>query len=406
MIVPLSYCGRATVIVALGLCLGGCILPAAAPTSRELLSTNTNGQQFPYLLVKVDSRAAFALQRNQLSFGPSFKRVNYRPKNIVRPGDSVSITVYETGGSSLFPSPEARALPTSFTTGSAGGSTASAGGSSNTIPPQTVEADGSIAVPFVGRVKVAGLTPGQIGLNIESSLQQKAVRPQVVVSLGQSNSHAATVGGEVNAAKLVPLSLRGERLLDVIASAGGPKFAAYESYVHVVRGTTSGTMLLQAVVTDPKENISILPGDQVYVTRNPRTYVVMGATQRPSTFVFDREKITLAEAIAQGGGPIDSIGDPSGIYLFRFEPRAVAINLVGPEAVNGLLDGGTPEYVPVLYQVDLRNAEGYFLAQSIQIRDKDVVLITNSEGAQLQKLLSVVRGFTGIAYDLKRQYAY
>jgi hypothetical protein len=37
------------------------------------------------------------------------------------------------------------------------------------------------------------------------------------------------------------------------------------------------------------------------------------------------------------------------------------------------------------------------------MRDKDVVLIANAEAVQLQKLLAVVRGFTGIAYDLKRQ---
>jgi hypothetical protein len=42
------------------------------------------------------------------------------------------------------------------------------------------------------------------------------------------------------------------------------------------------------------------------------------------------------------------------------------------------------------------------MGQSIQLRDKDVVLITNAESAQLQKLIAVVRGFTGVAFDLGR----
>jgi hypothetical protein len=50
----------------------------------------------------------------------------------------------------------------------------------------------------------------------------------------------------------------------------------------------------------------------------------------------------------------------------------------------------------------LRDAEGYFLSQSIQMRDKDVLLIANAEATQIQKMLNLVRGVTGIAYDLKR----
>jgi polysaccharide export outer membrane protein len=63
----------------------------------------------------------------------------------------------------------------------------------------------------------------------------------------------------------------------------------------------------------------------------------------------------------------------------------------------------TPNFVPILYRVDFRAAAGYFLSQDIEMRDKDVVLLTNAEGTQLQKLLTAVRGFTGIAYDLARQ---
>ena len=51
----------------------------------------------------------------------------------------------------------------------------------------------------------------------------------------------------------------------------------------------------------------------------------------------------------------------------------------------------------------LRDADGYFMAQAVQMRDKDVILISNAETTQLQKALAVVRGFTGIAYDLTRQ---
>jgi polysaccharide biosynthesis/export protein len=61
-----------------------------------------------------------------------------------------------------------------------------------------------------------------------------------------------------------------------------------------------------------------------------------------------------------------------------------------------------PRFVPILYRIGLRGAEGYFFAQAVQMRDKDVILVTNAETTQILKLLAVVRGFTGIAYDLGR----
>jgi len=227
-----------------------------------------------------------------------------------------------------------------------------------------------------------------------------------MVSLTNNIGNAATVTGEVNSSRPVPLSSRGERLLDVIAAAGGSKFPAYETYVQVVRNKQVGKILLQTVINNPPENIVVRPDDQVYLTHDPRRYSVMGATQRVSTYPFMSEKVTLAEAVAQAGGPIDLTGDPSGIYLFRFEPWFIAKDVLDPQYVTSL--GPTPpEFVPVLYHLNLRGAEGYFLAQSFQMRDKDVILIANSETTQLQKALVVIRGFTGIASDvgtLRRQY--
>lgn len=370
-------------------------MPAAAPTSIEL-EKPSNDTAFNYFLVPVDARVTSVLQHFKPSFGPGFKRSHYVASNALRAGDVISITIYETGGSSLFPPPAV--IPGASITGQPG----SVSPGASTIPPQTIEADGTISVPYVGRMNVRGLTPGQASVKIEEALQGKAVSPQVVVTMVNSNANAATVSGEVNAARTVPLTLRGERVLDVIAAAGGPKYPAYETYVRIVRHGRVGTALLQAVINDPSENVSIRPNDQVFLERYPRSYAVLGATLRVASYPFNAEKVSLAEAVATAGGPIDTVGDPSGIYLFRFEPWSIAKGVLNPEQF-ATLSAPPPEFVPILYKVQLRDAEGYFEAQAIQIRDKDVVLVTNAPATQLQKALAVVRGFTGIAYDLKRQ---
>lgn len=372
-------------------------LPAAAPTAIELTASSADSD-FPYSIVSMNARVVSVLDRYHPTFGASFRSGPYRPTNALQPGDSVAITVYETGGQNLFPPPAVvPGAPATSPTGNVG---AISTGASN-IPPQVVEADGTIFVPFVGRVKVGGLTPGQAGARIEKDLEGKAVGPQVLVSLYNSQGNAVTVGGEVNAAKPVPIGSRGERILDVIAAAGGAKYPAYETYVQVVRRTQVGKVLLQTVINNPAENIYVRPHDQVYLSHNPRTFAVLGATKKVSLYPFAYEKVTLAEAIAQAGGPIDQIGDPGGIYLFRFEPWFIAKDVLPAEALPPLA-AHPPEFVPILYKIDMRAADGYFLTQAVQMRDKDVVLVTNAPTVQLNKLMLSVRGFTGIASDLKR----
>jgi polysaccharide biosynthesis/export protein len=375
--------------------LAGCTwLPAAAPTATEIEASSD--QTFPYTMVTVDDRVASILSHyTGPSLSATYKPTAYSANNTLHPGDAVAITVYETGGSTLF----GQTVP-------APGSTIPQSGvipaGATTVPPQTIEADGAIIVPFVGRMQVVGRTPNQFAREIETQLKGKAVDPQVIVTLVANSSNVATVGGDVNGARPVPLTLRGERLLDVIAAAGGAKFPAYETYVRVIRHGRVGMVLLQTVITKPSENIAVRPNDQIFLTRVPRTFSVLGATQKVSQYTFDTENVTMAEALARAGGLIDTVSNPGGIYLFRFEPWFIAKDVIpNPEALK--VAGQPPPFVPILYRLGMRDAEGYFLAQAVQMRDKDVILVTNSETTQIQKLLAVVRGFTGIAYDLGRQ---
>lgn len=390
--------------VVLCLALATCTkLPAAAPTVTEL--EDSVAEAAPnYLLVNVDERVASILhQYRRPSFGAKFKQRGYVPSNRLYPGDIVGVTVYEVGGSSLF-----GGATSGSTAGAPAPPAASLSSAQTTIPAQVVEADGTIMVPFVGRVQASNKTPGQLGTDIQTQLGGKAVEPQVIVTLIGSPSNTATVGGDVGQPRAVPLTLRGERLLDVVAAAGGAKYPAYEMFVSVVRRGQIATVLLQTIVTDASENIFVRPNDQVFLTRYPRTFAVLGATTKVSQYTFDTAKVTLAEAVARAGGPIDTIGDPGGIYLFRYEPAAMAEKILGkPAAVSALASaenaaGPARDFVPILYRIDFRKAGGYFLSQDIAMQDKDVVLVTNAESTQLLKLLGAVRGFTGVAYDLSR----
>ena len=111
---------------------------------------------------------------------------------------------------------------------------------------------------------------------------------------------------------------------------------------------------------------------------------------------------TRSPHFARGGN--DTLTNIGGIYLLRYEPRDLIQHILPAAdprqaALAALPASGN---YPVAYRVNLRQAQGYFLSQAVQMRDKDTILMTDASGVELTKLLNIARGFTGIYYDLKR----
>jgi protein involved in polysaccharide export with SLBB domain len=91
---------------------------------------------------------------------------------------------------------------------------------SATIPDQQVAPDGAIGVPYAGRIPAAGRTAEEVQKTIEALLSSKALGPQALVIIKRSDANSVTVAGDVVAGARVPLSPAGDRLLQVIATAG------------------------------------------------------------------------------------------------------------------------------------------------------------------------------------------
>ena len=94
-------------------------------------------------------------------------------------------------------------------------------------------------VPYVGRIAVAGLSPNAAAEKIKVGLARQTLRPQVLVTVLGDKANIATVGGDANRPGPVTLTLRGERLLDVLGQAGGSKWPAPDTEVDIVRGRST-----------------------------------------------------------------------------------------------------------------------------------------------------------------------
>lgn len=248
-------------------------------------------------------------------------------------------------------------------------------------------------MPFAGRVKAAGRSPAQIQTAIVNALANKAIDPQAIVSVTQNASRFITVSGEVGQGGRFPLGPNGDRILDAIASAGGPRNAAYQIYVRLTRGSRSSVMKLNALISSPNENVHVAPGDQIFLYRNTQSFTVLGALARNANIEFDTEKISLVEALGKASGLVDQRSDPRGVFVFRFEDARTMRAVAGDSGI-AYADDST---YPIVYHVDLKDARGLFLSQAFNIRDKDIVYVSNAPATDLGKFLQLLGSGLGVA---------
>jgi polysaccharide export outer membrane protein len=137
------------------------------------------------------------------------------------------------------------------------------------------------------------------------------------------------------------------------------------------------------VLRDPRENLRLRGGDTLLVTHRSESFTVFGATGRSAQIEFGAAQLTLAEAVAKSGGLTDSRADPRGVFLFRYEPEAVA----GQLGVSGVVRGDT---APVVYQFDFLSASSYFLSQKFMLKNQDVLYVANAPASELEKFLQLV----------------
>jgi polysaccharide biosynthesis/export protein len=354
------------------LAAAGCSsIPAEGPSTADITSERSAPAQ-RFELIDLDMNVAKVLgarraDKTIASFG------DYRPSTQLRLGigDEVSVTIWEASAGGLFSAP---LVTDKFTTGS----------KSATIPPQVVDRDGVITGPYAGPVHVAGHTPREVQAAIEQALEGKAIQPQVLVSVVQSPSNTATVLGEGVAGVRVPLSTNGDRVLDALALAGGVKSPISESFIELTRGDRTARVALSRVVNDHREDIYVRPGDVLTVVRDPQTFIAYGATGRNSEIPFDAEGIMLSQAMAKAAGLQDARSDPSGVFVFRFEPESVARRL---RPNSPLIAPG--KLTPFVYQLNLRDPNSLFVAQTFPIFNKDVIYVSNAPLTDLQKVMEV-----------------
>lgn len=347
-------------------------LASSGPDAHQVDIINTNEHNSTIKIIDVDSTVARKLVNSVKSeqFSKYFT-TQKNSNNLIGTGDTLLISIWEAPPATLFGSGLAD------TKGVATGSHASA------LPEQVVQSNGMINIPFVGQVRAARRTLNQIEKEIITRLQGKANQPQVVVRLASNVSSMVTIVGEVTNSTRMPLSPRGEKLLDALATAGGVRQPINKMTLQLTRGNQVHAMALENIIRDPKQNIVLYPGDVVTALYQPLSFTVLGATGKNEEQNFEAQGITLAQALARAGGLQDARADAQGVFIFRFEdPRALKVSSNTQLTPDGK--------VPVVYRINLKDPTAFFVAQSFPMKNKDVLYVSNAPAAELQKFLNIL----------------
>ena len=367
------------------LCLSGCssYLPTIGPSAVDIQEAAARPGTAAVQIVDVDDRVARRLlsQRGFKLFSDSLGSQR-GPTSAIGAGDTLEVNIWEAPPATLF--------------GGGGVDPRTPSSARSTIfPEQTVDAEGYISVPFAGRIRAAGLSPQAVEAEVVKRLLGKANQPEVVVRITRNASSTVTVVGEFANSVRMPLTASGERLLDAVAAAGGVRQSVSKMTLQVTRGAGFHVMPLDAVIRDPRQNVPLMAGDVITALFQPLSFTALGATGKNEEINFEAQGITLAQALARAGGLIDSRSSPQGVFIFRLEPQAALDWPRTPVAT-------TPDgLVPVVYRVDLRNPNSFFMMQSFPISNKDVLYVSNAPAAELQKFLNLV---FSVAYPVLTTY--
>ena len=351
---------RPTAIV-LGLALGagGCTaLPGDGPWMGGAQSGSS--EALPFDVIDLTPTTVVAYRQPESPDRPTSVASNLSAAVhiVIAPGDSLRVRIYERYGGNIFPTISGMAAD---------------------LGVQRVAEDGTIKVPVVGIVQVAGLGLNQVEDRIIQQLGNKVQEPEVIVDFDSPRTQTVMVSGDVKKPGRWSILDDIRTVVDAINAAGGPsgggsQLAVPANQLEVVVRRDS-QVILRAQLSDllAGADIPVQKGDEIVVRSNPRVYTVLGAVMKSGNVEMTKANLSLLEALGNVGGLQDERANKTGVYVFR---------------MGDLLNNPTAK--ARVFRLDLYQPVSIFVAQQFGVQAHDVVYVTNAPLYEYDKILSSI----------------
>lgn len=365
-----TWHGCLTLFCATGVALlSGCAgLPRSGPTTNAIISGSrhsSHGQPPLYRLVDLTSTVARSADQKALAGENAkiFRQIDrlpqVRPAGMIGQDDLLKITLWEPNptGTTLLNQP----------------------GLNVTV---AVAANGTISVPYVGTIYVAGHSPSWVVADIQSILAKQGHDIQASVLDINGLSSSVIVQGQVGRPGEHHLTQEGRNLLDVLAIAGGSTLPNHSAEIRITRNGIAARMPLAMAVRNSRFNIDLSPADQILVTPRRRFYYALGAVNAPGQHIYNASRITLTQALAQVAGLNDNLAAPRGVFIYRR---------------SGLASTMSDSSSQVIYRLNMTKPDSFFIADQFTILPGDVLYVSDAPVANLTKVLQTISGISNIA---------
>ena len=358
------------VAVMLAMAASGCALPRGAAMQSEILK-NASDKTPEFSHYPVDSKLLAELPHWPAGKAAAAKRSWIKGGSggagqVLAAGDTVTLAIWEGGQNKLL---------------------TSEGAPTTQIAPTTVSNSGQIFVPYVGAVKVSGLSVEAAREKVQQSVTALIPEAQVQLAATPGKGNAVSLIGGVSNPGTIPLIDRSLTVLGAISEAGGVQGSIENPQLRLYRGGKVYETSLARVLDDPALDAGLRPGDKLMVLKDDRSFLALGASGVEKIIPFPKDHVNALEAVTLAGGINDIRANPKGVLILREYPASA----VRADAAQG------PQNARVVFSMDLTTSEGLFSAQNFEVQSNDLVLATESALVNTRTILGLFGSTLGLA---------
>lgn len=254
-----------------------------------------------------------------------------------------------------------------------------------------VGADGNIFYPYIGSVKVAGLTIPEIRELLTQSLATYIQDPQLEVEIVKYKSQKVYVVGAVKIPGIHNITNEPLTVVDAInkaggvimnsggSSNGGSTEEADMENVTLNRNQTIYKINLLAIYEqgDMQQNIILQDGDILSVPDSSANKVfILGEVRSPRSQFIHKGRLTLAESLSDAGGVNQLSADPSLIYVIRHGAKK-----------------------PEIFHFNGKSPDALVLADRFPLRPRDVVYVGTASITNWNRVISQIVPISSLLYQ-------
>jgi polysaccharide export outer membrane protein len=342
------------ILLGLGILAGCQAIPGDGPWMND--ASSRSSEALPFDVIDLTPATIVAYRPNASVDVPSQAiGVQSVGRVVVSPGDVLKVRIFEPYDGAVFPTIQKPGAD---------------------LGTQRVSDDGSIDVPYVGTVSVAGLDVTRVEQRIADQVKAngKAQDPQVIVEFVADRTNTIMVSGDVKTPARLSLMEGIRSVVDAINRCGGltNQLAAAQAEV-VLRRNGQVALITQYSDLLAGRDIPVQKGDEIVVRPNSRTYTVLGAVNKSGNYELTKPNLTLLEALGAVNGLSDERANKTGVFVFRMGDLQRDPNARGR-----------------VFRLDLNQPVSIFVAQQFGVQARDVVFVTNAPLYEYNKIISAI----------------